>query len=308
MEKGTDDQRTEYLAERYTKQKAIWNKARIAFNNIAKYVPFFASVLVKTHRGGQFIMKQRICNISLVFLIFIMCLSSCQKQLNERSSNPPPSSGDGWRDVYFRETHNLLTSLPVVFYDVTVNKLFPEVYQLSPSEKCLLLECKIEHNFYQSPAVDFKSNWTVPNDFIYLWVNVTKYDANTISSLRDLFETVDSVIIYGHQIEPYIAQNSTLCRQLENELGESVDYFNFDGASYLKLSPCIMIYELEEWPILPIVDGIFTADCLTSILSEDNMAFSFELENPDGLQYFKHGDDLDTVYDALKKFVIEYFQ
>ena len=38
------------------------------------------------------------------------------------------------------------------------------------------------------------------------------------------------------------------------------------------------------------------------------MTFSFELENPNGLQCFKNGDDIGVVYNALEKFLLEYSQ
>ena len=49
----------------------------------------------------------------------------------------------------------------------------------------------------------------------------------------------------------------------------------------------------------------FSADSITSILGAENMAFSLDLENPDGLQYFKDGDDICIIYDAINQFISE---
>ena len=38
------------------------------------------------------------------------------------------------------------------------------------------------------------------------------------------------------------------------------------------------------------------------------MTFSFEFENPNGLQCLKNEDDIGVVYDALEKFLLEYSQ
>ena len=256
-----------------------------------------------SHSIDYFIMKR---NLFFYLLLFLLCLSSCQ-QKNEVAVSTELPSGDSWRDVYFSETHNLSEHLPIVFYDVTVNKVFENTYKPSISEKCILVECKIEHIFFQSPDANIKVDQTTANDPVYLWINIAEYDLDTISQLKDLFETIDSAIIYGIQFEPYIVQDSTLSNQLESELEkEDIEYCNIDGVSCLNLPACIMVYDLEEWPILPIIDGCFSADSLASIIGVNDMAFSFESENPDGLQYFKSGDDVEIVYAALEKFLSEY--
>lgn len=253
-------------------------------------------------------MKQALYGTCCILLILFINLSACQIQPDSESSLAPVSPSDAWRDVYFSETHSLSGLNPYGFYDVTVNKVFSETFPQSSCEECLLIECKIKHIFYQSPPTS-GFDFTSVDEEVFLWVNVTEYSSDTISLLTSLFESVDSAIIYGYQITPYIIQNSALCKQLESELGkEYANYFYHDGLSLLKIPPSIIVYDLESWAILPIIDGSLSADSITSVLGARHMAFSLDLENPDGLQYFKNGDDVCTVYDAIDRFVSEILQ
>ena len=250
-------------------------------------------------------MKQSLHGICCILLLFIN-LSACQIQSNSTSLPEPNSSADAWRDVYFSETHNLSGLNPCGFYDVTVNKVFSGTFSKSSSKECLLIECKIKHIFFQSFSTNSNLDFISIDDSIFLWIDVSEYNSDTVSLLTSLFESVDSVIIYGYQFTPYVTQNSALCKKLEAELGEEcINYFYHDGLTLLKLPPCVIVYNLGKWPILPIIDGNFSADSITSILGAENMAFSLDLENPDGLQYFKDGDDICIIYDAINQFISE---
>ncbi len=252
-------------------------------------------------------MKQKLYNTGFVILLLFTTLTSCQTPSGENSSIISDFPDNTWRDVYFSETHDLSTLNPCALYDVTVTKILDGTYSKTVSEKCLLLECKIKHIFFSTPSVTPIDNLTMQDDSILVWIEIDGYDSNTISQLVSLFESIDSAIIYGYQINPRIVKNSFLCKQLEDALDEQeFNYFEFDGLSFLKLPPCLMIHNLEEWPIIPISQGKFSAESISSILGVNNMAFSFDSENPDGLQYFKDGDEIDVIYDALNKFVSEF--
>jgi len=193
-----------------------------------------------------------------------------------------------------------------VLYDVAVKKIFNGTYHQIVSEESLLAECEITHIFYQSPPSETNTEFAATGDTVFLWIGIAEYDLDTISSFRDFLESIDSAIIYGYQTTPHVAWNSLIRKQLEEEWGEdSVSYIYDNGHQVLELPPSIVVCGLKEWKIIPINNGVFDADSITSVFGSD-MAFSFDSENPEGAQYFKDGDDVSKIYDALEKFVSEF--
>jgi hypothetical protein len=254
-------------------------------------------------------MKRNLYRACCILLLLCIALSSCQNRANEESFLASVPSGDTSRELYFYETHGLSDDHPCGLYDVTITKIFTKTYPEGFSEKCLLLECNIKHIFCQTPSADSGVFFATIDNPILLWIDVDDYDSDTIAQLVSLFESIDSAIIYGDQIQPQLIQNSTLCKQLESELDEDqIDYCYDDGSSILKLPPCLKIDDLYAWPVVPIVGGSFSADCITSILGVSSMAFSFDSEQPSGFQYFKNGDDVSEVYNALDRFISEYLR
>ncbi len=258
-------------------------------------------------KGVQVIMKRNPFIVCGILLFVLVSLSSCQTRSDIVSSAPPAPPNDAWRDVYFSETHSLSSANPCVLCDVSIQEVFEQTYRQSSSQRFILLDCAIKHIFFQSPLMDSNLSILSAGDPIFLWVDVTGYDSDTISLLSHTFGSIDSAIIFGYPIKPHIVQDSVLSKQFEADLSEDqIKYYYDEGSSLLQLPPCVKVYNLEEWSVIPIVEDCFSADSITSIIGANNMAFSFDSTNPDGLQYFKTGDDIHTVYDALDKFVSKF--
>ena len=237
-------------------------------------------------------------------LSLVLFLYSINHQNNVVDVSDSGTYNTVWRDVYFSETHGLNTPNPCVLYEVIIDDIFKETYPQGNSDECLVLICSLKKVFYQSPTNEHNFINVNEDDTIFIWIDIDHYDLETVSSLTSLFETLDSAIVYGYQTTPYFIQGTSDCRQLEKELGaENVQYINFDGLSMLNLPPSVIVYNLNEWTIMPIIDGGFDADSLTSIIGVENMAFDVSTENIAGRQYFKNGDSIDQIYEALKKFV-----
>lgn len=75
------------------------------------------------------------------------------------------------------------------------------------------------------------------------------------------------------------------------------------GTEILDLPLCYFVYDLEDFSLFPVKDGIFDADSIENII--ENMDLNIHLEQPVGGQYFEAGDSVEELYEALNCYVQE---
>ena len=249
-------------------------------------------------------MKKFARRLSLACLLLSLLLTSCQKN---DPSTVIDSSPDSSRPIEFSDSYNLTAPNPCVLYDITVGKIFNSTYSYNSSYDCLVLECTIQNIFYQAPTYEGEI-WARNGDSILVWIDIKYLQADVVSALCDLLESLDAAIIYGSQLEHRVFEDSPDFKKWEEELGKdniSLTQY-YDGRYMLELPPNVVIHWLPSWHLLPIIDGKFDADSIATILGPSNMAFDINIERPEGLLYFKNGDSLEDVYAALDKYVTKF--
>lgn len=242
----------------------------------------------------------------LITFICIILLSGCHKKTVSESL--PDSSPV----LHFSDFVTLDPNQGYVLCDLKVNRVFQNIYNDGVSnDMFLVVDCAVEHVFFASLSRYDDSQWIEEDSTVLLWIKITNLDEYTPNLLRVMLEKIDSMIVYGREIEPVILKDSAEFPMFEKEIGK--EYLRFiditEGETIIELPSSIIISDLRMWELFPIMDGSFNAGLIEEIVSQtydDKMSYDMNYEWEEGSQYFKNGDSKAMVYLALEKYVREY--
>lgn len=251
----------------------------------------------------------RASNTRMKVISFIICLallSGCHGKENIGDALPDSSPV-----LHFNDFVSLGQGQGYTLCDLKVNRIFQNIYNGGdPDEKYLVVDCTVEHVFFTELSQYDGLQWLKEDSTIFLWITVTDLNEAVPDMLRAMLEKIDSVIVYGREIEPVILKDSAECAMFEKEIGEDDLYFvnTAERDSMIEFPPCIGIFDLRMWEVFPIEDGAFKAELIEEIVSKTNdgeISYSMDYEWAKGFQYFKNGDSKAKVYWALEKYVRE---
>ena len=244
-----------------------------------------------------------------ILVELIICLTVLCGCHGEGSVSTP--SPDSSRSPYLSELYLLKYEPAFTICDVTVNRVFDYIYDGGyQGDEFLVVDCTVEHIFFRAPSTCGNDEWVEPNSTVFLWIDIAGLDGSVIESLRSLSEDVDSMIVYGREIVPTVFKDSLESMMFVEEVGENnIGYTqNIEGEDVLDIPSSIEIFSLNNWQLLPIIDGQLDAEPIVEIVSRTDdkvMAFDMNLLPPAGHRYFKNGDSKETVYSALEQYVNE---
>lgn len=247
-----------------------------------------------------------IWSIVVELILCLTVLSGCHAEEIVSTASP-----DSSRPLYFSEVYRLGYNPAYTICDVTVNRVFDNIYDAGYyDEEFLVVDCTVEHIFFRAPSTIKNPKWVDANAPVLLWIDIKELDESVPELLRSLFEDVDSMIVYGREIETRMVKETPEGLAFIEEMGEQeIHYITDDmGDNILDIPSNIEIVELGMWPLLPIIDGYFDADPVVEIVSKTNdaeMVFNMDLEPTVGSRYFKNGDSKEIVYAALERYVRE---
>lgn len=132
--------------------------------------------------------------LSLLMLLSLCC--GCQGKNGEggESTNAPDSS----RMLYFDEIFSLCQDRPVVWTDVVVQKVYPDIYADEYDwETYLLASCKVQKTFFASPDCPNQTVVSQEGSDCLLWVSVHGIQKADYPKMRELLQRADSFLVYA---------------------------------------------------------------------------------------------------------------
>ena len=256
-------------------------------------------------------MKRKILSFLLcgaLMLAFCGCDSS-------KSSLTDSIPGDSSRTLYFSETHFLSTSNTQALFQVTVDRVLEHCYSIYSDLVYVVVLATVDEVFHVSQA-----SWFSQGDRVALWINtndlvpftdMTQEEIRQATvSLQQIIRDSDHLIVQGWEHDTVLRPTHPEHQNwLEDTEGMTWSYVPYDEESArLDLPPGVYIPSLTSWDIMPFQNGRLETGKLTELIDSvgSEMAHSLDTEYPKGGQYFKTGDSLEDVADALRTYVKEY--
>lgn len=244
----------------------------------------------------------------MICLFLVLALSGCRKDSPDGSGDA--YSPDGSRPIYFYEVYSLGDNQAL--YEVTVDQIFQHKYTTSISDtpQSIVLSCTVDQIFYQSPSIVNNGDMNLANigDALLVWVDIGRW-ASSEDALRELFAAADSLVVHGTRMQQHVAVGTAKGNHWASEFAseELETYTGESGDVFYSVPPSIQAGAADAWSILPMVDGEFEAEGMISAMeqSDAEMAFAVDEEYDVGRLYFKNGDSVEHVYDALTRYVSE---
>ena len=196
--------------------------------------------------------------------------------------------------------------------DVTIDKVFEGIqsreskYDEGEFDDYVVATCTVKHVFHQEIVSHAEGRWMREDDSILLWIETDLLTEQSLDDFVALLESVDSMIAFGQRVDVELVKDSSECLSfLEAWKNEDASYVQKKngGEELLNLPICYFVSDLEDFSLLPIKGGIFDADSVKDIIGY--LELDVYSEPPRGGRYFKAGDSVETVYEALERFVEE---
>lgn len=248
-----------------------------------------------------------------LLIISILLLSSCAESQDDNHHTDgellAPST-DSYQlsilDIYHLTEGNVIC-------EVEVEQVFQNKYTYWDNEDNLVLICTVKQVFYpeNESSIMEKGCSSTNNNQIAVWVNIEGFESSE-NALRELFFDTDSLIVYAREMSPrYYSPDSVIGRQWlsEDNQDDTAVYTTTifgEPQEYLDLPPCLWVFELDAWTILPLKDGRFdSAGMVEAVkLSEQIMDFSVDGTNSSNMGYFIDGKTNEEMYDAVKRLIL----
>lgn len=248
-------------------------------------------------------MKRMIALISAILLFYLCGCSTTESQ-------SPASS----RNVYFSETHDL--DFEDILLQVKVDRVLDETYYLQHDDDPFIpVHATVEEIFYAGKT---NSSWPDEGDPVVLWINtydlrpfttMTQEELDTAySALRQILKDAEHLIVYGSNgsenllLYDYDPAHDSWLREHPNQTPK----YQIDGDHRLTgLPAAVKVNNLVGWTLMPFPGGNLDAEAMTALFRSVGSAVAFDLsqELPQGDQYFKTGDSLSDVAEAMRKYV-----
>ncbi len=243
--------------------------------------------------------------LSLLMLLSLCC--GCQGKNGEggESTNAPDSS----RMLYFDEIFSLCQDRPVVWTDVVVQKVYPDIYADEYDwETYLLASCKVQKTFFASPDCPNQTVVSQEGSDCLLWVSVHGIQKADYPKMRELLQRADSFLVYavdepapfGHYgvdeaLVQMLEQDGLTCREEEGSLCSP---------------PSLYVKSLYMWELIPIIDGAVDGSVVQRMVEDGRdgeIAYRMDLTDMDwDPPRIVNGDTKEELYQFLEEYVKEH--
>ena len=243
--------------------------------------------------------------LSLLMLLSLCC--GCQGKNGEggESTNAPDSS----RLLYFDEIFSLSQHHPVVWTDVVVQKVYPDVYtDKYAGEAYLLASCKVQKTFFASPDCPNQTVLSQEGSDCLLWVSVHGIQKADYPEMRELLQRADSFLVY--------ARNETALmgfHGMSEALIQTLEQDGFDcriTEEELTSPPNLYIKNLSGWGLIPIIDGVVDGSVVQRMVEDGRdgeIAYRMDLTDMDwDPPRIVNGDTKEELYQFLEEYVKEH--
>lgn len=245
-------------------------------------------------------MKRKVTAAVFSLLMLLPLCCGCQG----KNSDAPDSS----RMLYFDEIFGLSKTNPVVWTDVVVQKVYPDIYADEYDwETYLLASCKVQKSFFASPDCPNRAVLSQAGSDCLLWVNVSGIQEEDYQEMRELLQRADSFLVYavdepvpfGHYgvdeaLAQTLEQDGLTCREEEGSL---------------RSPPSLYVKSLYMWELIPIIDGAVDGTVVQRMVEDGNygeITYPMDLTDMDwDPPRIVNGDTKEELYQFLDEYVKE---